>query len=163
MVEFGSSVRRFWPVLGQTTRRIIMRGQLSPKQTTHPGQRLLLAMLLILGAAGVTAAQSNDRAKPTLPNRRLPDLVIDHFELTNPPRGEVKIQVANKGGGNAGTSTLRLIVWKAGKFEQKKAATVFAKVPALAAGQTTSIVVMAGVPIRKKKHSISIDVSEDGK
>jgi hypothetical protein len=120
-------------------------------------------MLLILGAAGVTAAQSNDRAKPTLPNRRLPDLVIDHFELTNPSRGEVKIQVTNKGSGNAGTSTLRLIVWKAGKFEQKKAATILARVPALAVGETTTIVVIAGVPIRKKKHSISIDVSEDGK
>jgi len=92
-------------------------------------------MLLILGATGATAAQSKDRAKPTPPIRRLPDLVIDHFELTAPSRGEVKVQVTNKGGGNAGTSTLRLIVWKAGKYQQKKAATVFAKVPALAAGR----------------------------
>ena len=140
-----------------------MRRQLSPNRTTRPGQHLILAMLLILGATGATAAQSKDRAKPTPPIRRLPDLVIDHFELTAPSRGEVKVQVTNKGGGNAGTSTLRLIVWKAGKYQQKEAATVFAKVPALAAGQTTSIVVMAGVPIRKKKHSISIDISEDGK
>jgi hypothetical protein len=94
---------------------------------------------------------------------RLSDLVIDHFELTNPSKGEVKIQVTNMGGGNAGTSTLRLIVWKAGKLEQKEAATLFAKVPALAAGQTTSIVVTAGVRIRKAKHSISIDITEDVK
>ena len=140
-----------------------MRRQLSPNRTTRPRQHLILAMLLILGATGATAAQSKDRAKPTPPIRRLPDLVIDHFELTAPSRGEVKVQVTNKGGGNAGTSTLRLIVWKAGKYQQKEAATIFAKVPALAAGQTTSIVVMAGVPIRKKKHSISIDISEDGK
>jgi len=120
-------------------------------------------MLLILAAAGAAAAQSNDRARPTPPSRPLPDLVIDHFELTNPSRGEVKIQVTNKGGGNAGTSTLRLIVWKAGKYQQKEAATVFAKVAALASGQTTSLVVMAGVPIRRTKHSLSIDISEDGK
>jgi hypothetical protein len=120
-------------------------------------------MLLILGAAGAAAAQSNDRTKPTPPGRRLPDLIIDHFELTAPSRGEVKVQVTNKGGGNAGASTLRLIVWKAGKYQQKEAATVFAKVPALASGQTTSIVVMAGVPIRRTKHSISIDISEDVK
>jgi hypothetical protein len=120
-------------------------------------------MLLILTAAGAAAAQSNDRARPAPPGRRLPDLVVDRFELTDPSKGEVKIQVTNKGGGNAGPSTLRLIVWKAGKFEQKKAATVFAKVPTLAAGQTTSIVVMAGVPIRRTKHSLSIDISEDVK
>lgn len=138
-----------------------MRGQLRPNRTTRLGQHLILVMLLTLGAAGAAAAQSNDRAKPT--PRRLPDLVIDHFELTAPSRGEVKVQVTNKGGGNAGASTLRLIVWKAGKYQQKEAATVFAKVPALAAGQTTSIVVMAGVPIRRAKHSISIDISEDVK
>jgi hypothetical protein len=97
------------------------------------------------------------------PSRGLPDLVIDHFEVTNPSKGEVKIQVTNQGGGRAGTSTLRLIVWKAGKFEQKEVATVFARVPALASGQTTSIVVMAAVPIRRTKHSLSIDISEDVK
>ena len=140
-----------------------MREQLSPNRTTSPKQNLILVMLLIWGAAGAAAAQSNDRARPTPPSRPLTDLVIDHFELTNPSRGEVKIQVTNKGGGNAGTSTLRLIVWKAGKPEQKQAATVFAKVPALASGQTTSIVVMAGVPIRRTKHSLSIDISEDVK
>jgi len=137
-----------------------MREQLSPNRTTRFGQHLILVMLLTLGAA---AAQSNDRARPTPPGRHLPDLVIDHFELTAPSRGEVKVQVTNKGGGNAGTSTLRLIVWKAGKYQQKQSATVFAKVPALASGQTTSIVVMAGVPIRRTKHSISIDISEDVK
>jgi hypothetical protein len=94
---------------------------------------------------------------------RVPDLVIDRFEVTDPSRGELKIQVTNKGGGNAGTSTLRLIVWKAAKPEPKEVATVFAKVPALASGQTTSIVVMAGVPIRKRKHSIYMDISEDVK
>jgi hypothetical protein len=92
---------------------------------------------------------------------QLPDLVIDRFEVTDPSRGELKIQVRNKGGGNAGTSTLRLIVWKAAKPAQKEVATVFAKVPALASGQTTSIVVMAGVAIRKRKHSLYMDISED--
>jgi hypothetical protein len=139
-----------------------VREQLSPKRTTSPTQHLILLMLLILAAAGVAAAQSNERARPTPPGRPLADLVVDHFELTNPSRGEVRVQVTNKGG-NAGTSTLRLIVWKAGKYQQKEAATVFAKVPALASGQTTSIVVVAGVPIRRTKHSLSIDISEDVK
>jgi len=107
---------------------------------------------------------NNSLLFPTGPDGpRLPDLIIDHFELIAPSRGEVKVQVTNKGAGNAGTSTLRLIVWKAGKPEQKEAATVFAKVPGLAAGQTTSIVVTAGVRIRRAKHSISIDITEDVK
>jgi hypothetical protein len=144
----------------------IMRGQLSLNRTTRDGQQLILVMLLILAAAGVTAAQSNHRDSSGTKlgqSRRPPDLVIDHFELTRPSRGEVKIQVTNMGGGDAGTSTLRLIVWKAGKLAQKEAATIFAKVPALAAGKTTWIVVMAGIPIRRAKHSLSIDISEDAK
>jgi hypothetical protein len=143
-----------------------MRGQLNLNRTTRNGQKLILVLLLILGAAGAAAAQSNNQDSSGAgqnKGRRTPDLVIDHFELTRPSRGEVKIQVTNTGGGDAGTSTLRLIVWKAGKFQQKEAATVFAKVPALAAGKTTWIVVMAGIPIRRAKHSLSIDISEDGK
>lgn len=142
-----------------------MREQLSLNRTTGNGQKLILVMLLVLAAAGATAAESNDQdSSSTRPGQsRRPDLVIDHFELTRPSRGEVKIQVTNMGGGDAGTSTLRLIVWKAGKSAQKEAATVFAKVPALAAGKTTWIVVMAGIPIRRAKHSLSIDISEDGK
>ena len=123
-------------------------------------------MLLILAGAGAPGAQSKDQGSSGTrqgQSRRTPDLVVDHFELTRPSRGEVKIQVTNMGGGDAGTSTLRLIVWKAGKVAQKEAATVFAKVPALAAGRTTWIVVMAGIPIRRAKHSLSIDISEDGK
>ena len=135
-------------------------------RTTRNGQKFLVLMLLILAAAGAAAAQSNNQdSSGTGQNksRRLPDLIVDHFELTRPSRGEVKIQVTNTGSGDAGTSTLRLIVWKAGKYQQKEAATVFAKVPALAAGKTTWIVVMAGIPIRRAKHSLSIDISEDGK
>jgi hypothetical protein len=143
-----------------------MRGQSSLNRTTGNGQKLILVMLLILAAAGATAAQSGDQDRSGTrlsQSRRPPDLVIDHFELTRPSRGEVKIQVTNTGSGDAGTSTLRLIVWKAGKTQQKEAATVFAKVPALAAGKTTWIVVMAGIPIRRAKHSLSIDISEDVK
>jgi tartrate dehydratase alpha subunit/fumarate hydratase class I-like protein len=118
-------------------------------------------------------AQSNYRptlVEPALSQKRsdeqsrsLSDLVIDHFEIMNSSRGEVKIVVVNKGGGSSGTSTLRLIVLKAGRLGQKEAATVFAKVPALASGQTTFIFVKAGVPISKRKHAISIDISEDSK
>ena len=96
-------------------------------------------------------------------SRSLPDLVIDHYEITNSSRGEVKIVVVNKGGGSSGPSTLRLIVLKAGRLGQKEAATVFAKVPTLAAGQATFIFVKAGVPISKRKHAISIDITEDSK
>jgi hypothetical protein len=113
---------------------------------------------------GQKSNENNNRLPPGSDGTsQLPDLVIDRFEVTDPSRGELKIQVRNKGGGNAGTSTLRLIVWKAAKPQQKEVATVFAKVPALASGQTTSIVVMAGVAIRKRKHSLYMDISEDVK
>ena len=95
------------------------------------------------------------------PSRNLSDLVIERYEITNSSRGEVKIVVMNKGGRSSGPSTLRLIVLKAGRLGQKEAATVFAKVPALASGQTTFIFVKAGVSISKRKHAISIDISED--
>ncbi len=143
-----------------------MQRQLQLNRITGNVQKLILVMLLILAGAGAPGAQSKDQGSSGTrqgQSRRTPDLVVDHFELTRPSRGEVKIQVTNMGGGDAGTSTLRLIVWKAGKVAQKEAATVFAKVPALAAGRTTWIVVMAGIPIRRAKHSLSIDISEDGK
>jgi hypothetical protein len=127
------------------------------------GQGLIL-ILLIMAAGGANIAQSNVR-HPLPPGSndtsRRPDLVIDRYEVTNPSRGEVKIQVTNKGDGNAGTSTLRMIVLKAAKPAPKEVTTVFAKVPALASGQTTSIVVIAGVEIRKRKHSLYIDISEN--
>lgn len=96
-------------------------------------------------------------------SRSVSDLVIDRYEITNSSRGEVKIVVVNKGSGSSGPSTLRLMVLKAGRLGQKATATVFAQVPALAAGQTTFIFVKAGVSIGKRKHAISIDISEDSK
>jgi tartrate dehydratase alpha subunit/fumarate hydratase class I-like protein len=136
-------------------------------------QQLILSMLLTMAAAGSMTAQSNYRPTPLAPvlsqarsgesSRSLSDLVIDHYEITNPSRGEVKIVVVNKGGGSSRPSTLRLIVLKAGRLGQKATATVFATVPALSAGQTTFIFVKAGVQIGKRKHAISIDLTEESK
>ncbi len=142
-------------------------------RTTRRKQQLALSMLLIMAAGGAITAQPFYRAlpvEPQLSQKRsdeqglsLADLVIDHFEIINSSRGEVKIVVVNKGGGSSRPSTLRLIVLKAGRLGQKATATVFATVPALAAGQTTFIFVKAGVSISKRKHAISIDISEDSK
>lgn len=153
-------------------------------RTTLRKQQLILSMLLILAAGSAMTAQSNSsstafRSNPNKgsglgkktvwqirsdgPSRSPSDLVIDRYEITNSSRGEVKIVVVNKGGSSSGPSTLRLIVLKAGRLGQKEAATVFATVPALAAGQTTFIFVKAGVKIGKRKHAISIDISEDSK
>ena len=100
---------------------------------------------------------------PFPPNWRGADLVIAHFELTDPSQGEVKVEVANKGGSNSGPCTLRLIVWEPGKFEQKEAKTVFVKVQALHAGQTTTVMAAAGVSIINTKYSMYIDISEEVK
>jgi hypothetical protein len=94
---------------------------------------------------------------------RGPDLLIAHFELTDPSQGQVKVEVTNKGAGNSGPSTLRLIVWEPGKFEQKEAKTVFVKVQALHAGQTTTVMATGGVPIINTKYSLYIDISEEVK
>lgn len=147
-------------------------------------KRQLMAMLLILAAGGAITAQQNYSPAPFRSNpikdtgggtkvlwqirsdgqsRSLADLVIDRYEITNSSRGEVKIVVVNKGGSSSKPSNLRLIVLKAGRLGQKEAATVFAQVPALAAGQTTFIFVKAGVHIGKRKHAISIDISDDSK
>jgi hypothetical protein len=75
-------------------------------------------------------------------------------------KGEVQVAVTNKGSGNAGPSTLRLIVWEPEKFEQKEAKTIFVKVQALHAGQTTSVLAAAGVPIINTKFSLYIDIGE---
>jgi hypothetical protein len=163
-----------------------MRQLLMLNRATLRKQQLILSMLLMLAAGGAMTAQPNYRPAPqtSVPelgireisvepafsqkrsdeqSRSLADLIIDHFEIMNSSRGEVKIVVVNKGSGNAGPSTLRLIVLKAGRLGQKATATVFATVPALAAGQTTFIFVKAGVSIGKRKHAISIDISEDSK
>ena len=100
---------------------------------------------------------------PFPPNGRGADLVIASFELTDPSNGEVKVEVANKGAGSSGGCTLRLIVWEPGKFERKEAKTVFVKVPALRAGQTTTVMAKASVPIINTKYSLYIDIGEDVK
>lgn len=161
-----------------------MRQPLRLNRTTLRKQQLILSILLILAAGGAMTAQSNYsptpfRSNPNKgsglgkktvwqvrsdgPSRSPSDLVIDRYEITNSSRGEVKIVVVNKGGSSSGPSTLRLIVLKAGRLGQKATATVFATVPALSAGQTTFIFVKAGVNIGKRKHAISIDISEDSK
>jgi hypothetical protein len=89
----------------------------------------------------------------------LPDLVIAQFELTNPAVGLVTVEVANKGGGPAGPSTLRLIVWEPGKFERQEAKTVFVKVRAIEAGGSVKFPVRVAVPIINTKYSIFIDIS----
>jgi hypothetical protein len=76
--------------------------------------------------------------QPVPPGYRRPDLVIAQFELTDPAHGLVTVEVTNKGGGPAGPSTFRLIVWEQGKFEQQEAKTVFVKVRSMKPGAASS-------------------------
>ena len=117
-----------------------------------------------------TVAESNEtnnslrytgNPRPIPPTRRGADLVIAHFELTSPADGLVVVEVANKGGGNAGPSKLRLIVWEQGKFEQQEAKTVFVDVRAIEAGGSVKLTVRAAVPIINTKYSMFIDISHD--
>ena len=98
---------------------------------------------------------------PVPPGYRRPDLVIAQFELTDPAHGLVTIEVANQGGGSSGPSTLRLIVWEPGKFEQQEAKTVFVKVRAIEAGGSVKFPVRAAVPIINTKYSMFIDISHE--
>jgi hypothetical protein len=98
---------------------------------------------------------------PVPSNRRGPDLVIPQFELTDPANGLVMIEIANKGGAKAGPSTLRLIVWEPGKFEQQEAKTVFVKVRAIEAGGSVKFPVRAAVPMINTKYSMFIDISHE--
>lgn len=98
---------------------------------------------------------------PFPPNWRRADLVIDHFEVSDPAHGLVVVKVANKGGGKSGPCTLRLIVWEPGKFEQQEAKTVFVKVRAIDAGQSVEYTVRAAVPIINTKYSMFIDISHE--
>jgi hypothetical protein len=98
---------------------------------------------------------------PTTTTDALPDLVIQRFSLLDPATGDVSILVTNIGKGSAGQSTLRLIVWQAGQFEQKEAKTVFVKVPALASHKWAVVRAKAGVPIINTKYSMFIDISEE--
>ncbi|MEO7970526.1 MAG: CARDB domain-containing protein [bacterium] len=107
-----------------------------------------------------TLAYPSSNPGPLPLNFRRPDLVIAHFQLMDPSKGEVQVAVTNNGSGNAGPSTLRLIVWEPGKFEQKEAKTVFVKVQALHPGQTASVLALAGVPIINTKYSLYIDIGE---
>ncbi|MEO6390962.1 MAG: CARDB domain-containing protein [Pyrinomonadaceae bacterium] len=100
---------------------------------------------------------------PVPPNLSRPDLVIEHFTLTDPAQGQVTIAVTNQGGANSGNCTLRLIVWKPGKFEHEEAKTVFVKVQALHVGQSVMVTAAAGVPIINTKYSLFIDIGEDVK
>jgi hypothetical protein len=96
-----------------------------------------------------------------VPPRRLPDLTIYSFSLAEPSTGHVGILVANTGLADAGPSTLRLIVWEPGKFEQKDAKTVFVKVPAVARNHKARVNAVAGIPIINTKFSIFVDISEE--
>ena len=98
---------------------------------------------------------------PVPPKARRPDLIIANFELTDPVKGQVNVEVVNKGGGsNSAPCTLRLIVWKPGKFEQQEAKTVFVKVPAMHSGQSAKVMAVAGVPIINTRYSLFIDIGE---
>jgi hypothetical protein len=98
---------------------------------------------------------------PVPPGYRRPDLVITDFDLTDPAQGLVMVEIANQGGGPAGPSTLRLIVWEQGKFEQKEAKTVFVKVRAIEAGGGVRFPVRTSVPIINTKYSMFIDISHE--
>lgn len=93
----------------------------------------------------------------------LPDLQITNATLTNATTGEVTVEVSNTEGAPAGEATLRLIVWKMGKFEKEDAKTVFIKVPGVGAKQKVNVKVTAGVPIISTKYSLFIDISHDVK
>ena len=118
-----------------------------------------------------TVAESNERNNtlrypmvnpgPVPPNYRRPDLVITDFDLIDPAHGDVMVQIANKGSGFAGPSTLRLIVWEQGQFEQKEAKTVFVKVRAIEAGGGVRFPVRTSVPIINTKYSMFIDISHE--
>jgi CARDB protein len=96
-----------------------------------------------------------------MPPRRLPDLTIARFSLAEPSTGHVGILVANTSLADAGPSTLRLIVWEPGKFEQKEAKTVFVKVPAVARNQKVRVNAVAGIPIINTKFSLYVDISNE--
>jgi hypothetical protein len=98
---------------------------------------------------------------PVPPGYRRPDLVIAQFELTDPAHGLVWVEVANKGGGKAGPSKLRLIVWEPEKFEQQEAKTVFVKVRAIDAGGSVKFPVRAAVPMINTRYSMFIDISHE--
>jgi hypothetical protein len=118
-----------------------------------------------------TVAESNERNNtlrypaanpgPVPPGYRRPDLVITDFDLTDPAQGLVMVEIANTGGGPAGPSTLRLIVWEQGKFEQNEAKTVFVKVRAIEAGGRVRFPVRTSGPIINTKYSMFIDISHE--
>ena len=95
------------------------------------------------------------------PATHLPDLYIYRFSLEDPYTGKVTVVVANKGVAHAAPSTLRLIVWEVGKFEQKEAKTVFVKVPEIAVGGKVTVNAVAGVPVMSTKFSLYVDISEE--
>ena len=98
---------------------------------------------------------------PLPPNWHRPDLVITQFELTDPSKGQVKIEVTNKGRVNSRSCTLRLIIWEQGKFEKKEARTVFVNVKAIQTGQSTTVIAEAGVPIISTRYSMYIDIGNE--
>jgi hypothetical protein len=98
---------------------------------------------------------------PLPPRRRLADLVIESQSLVDPYGGDVSVQVWNKGGADAAPCDLRLIVWEAGKFEQKFVTNVFLKVPAIGARQKKEVHIKAGVPIISTRYSLYIDIGND--
>jgi hypothetical protein len=107
-----------------------------------------------------SSASSASATEPTT-NGDLPDLVIQRFQLLDPSTGDLSILVTNIGKGSAGASTLRLIVWQPGQFEQKEAKTIFVKVGALASHKWAVVRAKAGVPIINTKYSMYIDISEE--
>ena len=92
---------------------------------------------------------------------RLPDLQITRAVLIDATSGEVSVEISNTETGNAGSSTLRLIVWEMGKFEKQEAKTVFVEVPGIGPHKKTNIKVKAGVPIMSTRYSLFIDISHD--
>jgi hypothetical protein len=81
--------------------------------------------------------------------------------LTDPSKGQVKIEVTNKGRVNSRSCTLRLIIWEQGKFEKKEARTVFVNVKAIQTGQSTTVIAEAGVPIISTRYSMYIDIGNE--
>ena len=92
---------------------------------------------------------------------RLPDLQITRAVLIDPWTGKVSVDVSNTETGTAQASTLRLIVWEMGKFEQKVAKTVFVQVPVIGPYKKTNVKITAGVPIISTKYSLFIDIGND--
>lgn len=119
----------------------------------HKKKEYFAAMCL----AAAIMALSAERAEA----QEARDLKITQAALTDTSNGVVTAEITNRGPGWAGHSTLRLIVWKKGKFEKEHLTTVFEKVPVLGPHKRVNVKIKAGVPIVGTRWSLYIDINNE--